>query len=103
MSGDKPRQRHAAQRTCVVCRQKTEKRRLTRLVRMQEGEEIRLLLDPTGKMPGRGAYVCDNPACRRRVIETQVLAQALRTEISAQQRAALRKQLLPDTAGEPEA
>jgi len=70
---------------------------------MQAGEETRILLDPTGKLPGRGAYVCDNPACRRRVVETQVLAQALRTEISAQQRATLRTQLLPETAEEREA
>ena len=103
MSDKKPRPRPIAQRTCVVCRQKTDKRRLTRLVRTQDEQEIRIVVDPTGKMPGRGAYVCDNQACRHRVVETEVLAQALRTEISAQYRTLLRNALLPETATRQEA
>lgn len=41
-------------RTCVVTREKCEKRDLLRIVRTPEGE---VLIDETGKMNGRGAYI----------------------------------------------
>ena len=50
-------------RMCVGCREMKEKRELIRIVRTPEGETA---LDPTGKKPGRGAYVCRNPECLRR-------------------------------------
>ena len=36
------------------------KNELVRVVKSPEGE---LSLDPTGKKPGRGAYVCTDPTC----------------------------------------
>ncbi|MEG0021846.1 MAG: YlxR family protein [Bacilli bacterium] len=41
-------------RTCVVTREKLEKRDLIRIVRTPEGEVI---IDETGKANGRGAYL----------------------------------------------
>ena len=41
-------------RTCVVTREKTEKKNLIRVVRTPEGEVI---IDLTGKSNGRGAYI----------------------------------------------
>lgn len=41
-------------RTCVVTREKCEKKDLLRIVRTPEGE---VLIDETGKMNGRGAYI----------------------------------------------
>ncbi|WP_457630454.1 YlxR family protein [Oceanithermus sp.] len=46
---------------CASCRRRRPKRELLRVVRTPAGWE----LDPSGKRPGRGAYVCpDDPACR---------------------------------------
>lgn len=41
-------------RTCVITREKKEKRNLLRVVRTPEGEVI---VDLTGKSNGRGAYI----------------------------------------------
>lgn len=73
------RRKHIPQRTCAVCRTSTSKRGLTRLVRTpDDGVHV----DATGKRSGRGAYLCDNPACWDRALTTDVLAKALRTTLS---------------------
>ncbi len=48
------------QRTCVVCRSNMSKRTLHRIVRSPDGV---VRYDPTGKAPGRGAYLCGRPEC----------------------------------------
>ena len=79
--------RHIPQRMCVVCRETAAKRTLTRVVRTaEEGVQI----DPSGKRNGRGAYVCDQPVCRQRAIESDVLAKALRISFTEADRARLR-------------
>src|SRR5215470_5505407 len=73
------RQKHIPQRTCVVCRETSAKRTLIRLVRTaDEGVQI----DPTGKRNGRGAYLCSQQSCWQRAIDSDVLAKALRTELT---------------------
>lgn len=47
-------------RKCTGCGQMKPKKELVRVVKSPEGE---LSLDLTGKKPGRGAYVCTDPAC----------------------------------------
>ena|SRR5579862_7767921 len=76
----KPTQiKHTPQRTCVVCRETTTKRTLTRIVRtLDDGVQI----DPTGKKNGRGAYLCDKPTCWQRAAESDVLEKALRTTLT---------------------
>mgnify|MGYP001810673291 CR=1 FL=1 len=41
-------------RTCVVTREKLEKKSLVRIVRTNEGKVV---IDLTGKLNGRGAYI----------------------------------------------
>ncbi|MCP4426469.1 MAG: YlxR family protein [Chloroflexi bacterium] len=68
------------QRTCIVCRQKNDKRQLTRIVRTQDAEVI---VDPTGKRNGRGAYLCQQPACWDKITSSaRLLNQALITEVT---------------------
>ena len=57
----KRRPDHVAMRTCAVCRQVQPKRSMTRVVRVADD---RVQLDLTGRAPGRGTYVCEQPACR---------------------------------------
>ncbi|MCH7712990.1 MAG: YlxR family protein [Chloroflexi bacterium] len=58
--------RHIPERTCVGCGQKRPKRELVRVVRTPQGG---LLLDTTGKTPGRGAYLCHHPMCWKKGTE----------------------------------
>ncbi len=92
-----PRPKHVAQRTCVGCRQVLPKRTLMRLVRTPQG----VLLDPTGKAPGRGAYVHDRRTCWERAL-SGTLAPALKTELTADDRARLQAILasLAEEAGD---
>lgn len=70
-----PRPKHVPQRTCIVCRQKQDKRSLVRLVRTPEGP---VLVDHSGKQNGRGAYLCQNPTCWDKVLKIpQLLQKAL--------------------------
>jgi predicted RNA-binding protein YlxR (DUF448 family) len=57
----KRRPEHQPQRTCAVCRDVHPKRAMTRVVRRADGS---VSVDPSGKAPGRGTYVCDQPSCR---------------------------------------
>ena len=47
------------QRMCVSCRQMKNKSELIRVVKV--GNSISI--DKTGKLDGRGAYVCNNDTC----------------------------------------
>ena len=63
------------QRMCVGCRQMKEKPKLIRVVRSPEGE---VSLDDRGKKPGRGAYLCLDPACLTHWFIIPSLSQRLR-------------------------
>ena len=73
--GLKPK--HIPQRTCVGCREVLPKRNLIRITRSDEGVAI----DPSGKAPGRGAYLHDLRTCWAKGLKGP-LAAALRTTIS---------------------
>ena len=60
-------------RQCVGCREMKEKRQLIRVVRSPEGE---VSLDFKGKKPGRGAYLCPDPACLARARKSKALERA---------------------------
>ncbi|MDX2137883.1 MAG: YlxR family protein [Chloroflexota bacterium] len=74
-------------RMCVVCREKAGKRTLTRIVRTEDGIKI----DPGGKIKGRGAYLCERPECWERAMKSDVLAKALKTTLTPEDRERLRQ------------
>jgi uncharacterized protein len=86
MAARKPRVKHVPQRSCVVCRQKIDKRLLSRLV---YSPDTGIMVDPTGKQPGRGAYLCRQVTCWDKAIHTTVLNQAFKTTIPAAAKAML--------------
>ncbi len=65
-------------RMCVGCREMKEKRDLIRIVRTSEhsGE-----IDLTGKKPGRGAYICNDPACLKKAKKSKSLERALNVSL----------------------
>ena len=71
------RTRHVPLRTCVACRAKTDKRRLVRIVRDASGL---VAPDPTGRAPGRGAYLCPRFECWEVGIGKGRLGRALKLE-----------------------
>ena len=68
------------QRTCVVCRSTTAKRALHRIVRSPDGG---VGYDPTGKAPGRGAYLCGQPACLETAVRRRSIHRALKVTDTA--------------------
>ena len=56
-------------RMCIACRQLLEKRDMLRVVR----SENRIFLDFTSKASGRGAYVCNNPDCVKKLKKQRLL------------------------------
>ena len=86
------RRKHVPARTCVVCKMKGDKCSLTRLVRTASGVQV----DLTGKMDGRGAYLCSNRSCWERVMDTNVLDSALRTALNNEDRERL-KHVMPSS------
>lgn len=73
----KRRPDHIPTRTCAACRVSRPKREMDRLVRTAGGSIER---DPTGRLPGRGTYICHEPACR----EPERAAAAVRRALGAE-------------------
>lgn len=65
-------------RMCLVCREMFDKKDLRRVVRSPEGE---IDFDPTGKKPGKGAYICTDPACFKKMQKGGFLERALKTKV----------------------
>jgi predicted RNA-binding protein YlxR (DUF448 family) len=83
----KRRPDHVPMRTCASCRQVRPKRSMTRVVRRSDGT---VAVDLSGRAPGRGTYICDDPACReparlavaiKRALDTNVEPGALDLEV----------------------
>ncbi len=87
--------RRTPQRTCVGCRETTSKRGLVRVVRTPENT---VMVDPTGRRNGRGAYVHAARSCWESALRRDVLARLLRATLSPDDRAALQRYAaaLPD-------
>lgn len=66
------------QRSCMGCNQKKDKKDLIRIVKNKEGK---INIDKTGKLEGRGAYICDSIECLEKVIKTKRLERVLETKI----------------------
>ena len=77
-------------RTCIGCGTCKDKRELIRIVRTSEGTVI---VDPGGRMNGRGAYLCADPACLEKAFRKRGLSRTFRAEVSADALAQVREAL----------
>ena len=66
------------QRTCMGCNTKKDKKDLIRIVKNKEQE---ICIDKTGKMEGRGAYICNSVDCLDKVIKSKRLERVLECKI----------------------
>ena len=77
-------------RQCVGCREMKEKKSLIRVVRSPEGQ---VSLDFRGKLPGRGAYVCPDPECLKKIRKSKALERAFSTPLPDEVWAELEEQM----------
>ncbi|HLJ80521.1 MAG TPA: YlxR family protein [Ktedonobacterales bacterium] len=95
-----PKPRHVPARTCIACKQVRPKRELIRVVRTPDGH---VLLDPTGKKSGRGAYICARRSCWEPALRKGKLEREFELTLSPEDRAALEAyvETLPQEQGQP--
>lgn len=65
-------------RKCIACGESKPKHELIRIVKNKEGD---LNIDPTGKMNGRGAYICLDRGCLEMARKNKGFNKALKIEI----------------------
>ena len=71
-------QKKIPQRQCIGCRERMDKRQLIRVVRTPEGN---VQLDFSGKLNGRGAYICPKADCLKKARKAKSLDRSLEVTI----------------------
>jgi uncharacterized protein len=79
------RQKYVPERTCVACRETRGKREMVRLVYSGQLVEV----DPKGKKPGRGVYICPTKPCWEIALKNNRIEFGLRTKLSVENRQSL--------------
>ncbi len=67
------------QRTCMGCNEKKDKKDFIRIVKNKQGE---INVDKTGKLQGRGAYICDNIKCLEKLQKSKRLERVFEIKIA---------------------
>ncbi len=65
-------------RMCIACRQMKPKKEMTRVVKTADGD---ISADPTGKAAGRGAYICNDEACLKKLNDKKLLHKVFSTDV----------------------
>ncbi len=65
-------------RRCAGCGSMKEKTELIRVVKTESGE---IKIDQTGKVNGRGVYLCKDPECLRKARKSRALERSLRCSL----------------------
>lgn len=77
-------------RMCTACREMKPKKELIRVVKTKDGQ---ICFDTTGKLAGRGAYVCKDVECLKKAEKANVFARAFEMNIDKQIYARLREEI----------
>ncbi len=83
-------QKKIPMRQCMGCRERKAKKELIRVVRTVEGT---VTLDFSGKLNGRGAYVCPNSECLKKALKSKALDRSLEVTIPAEVIGRLEKEM----------
>ena len=65
-------------RRCTGCGEHFPKSELIRVLRLPEGD---IVLDLTGKLSGRGAYICKSAACLKKARKTRRIESSLECQV----------------------
>ena len=66
------------ERTCIGCNEKKDKSNLLRIVKSSDGN---INIDNTGKLNGRGAYICKNIDCLEKAMKSKSLEKSFKMKI----------------------
>lgn len=77
-------------RQCIGCGSMKEKRELIRVVRTPEGE---IALDRSGRMNGRGAYICPTQECQEKAVRNKGLNRSFKMAFSSDVTERLRQEI----------
>lgn len=77
-------------RTCIACRKQNDKKNLIRIVKSPNG----INLDFTGKLSGRGAYICNDANCIEKCIKSKALSRAFSTNVTPEVYAKIKEDFL---------
>ncbi len=75
---DNIKQKKLPLRKCIGCNEMKDKKQLVRIVRSNTGE---FNVDLTGKMSGRGAYICKSQKCFDAAVKAKKLEKAFKAQI----------------------
>ena len=68
-------------RQCMGCREMKSKKEMVRILRTVDGSVV---LDLTGRMNGRGAYICISEDCLEKALKRHGLDRAFKQTVSAE-------------------
>lgn len=77
-------------RKCISCGENKPKQELIRIVKTNTGE---ILIDLTGKVNGRGAYICPSIECFENAVKTRRISRSLGEEVDKSIYEELKKQI----------
>ncbi|MBP3237706.1 MAG: YlxR family protein [Lachnospiraceae bacterium] len=72
------KQKKIPMRKCIGCDEMYPKKELIRILL---DEENRPVIDKTGKLNGRGCYLCNKPECLERAIKTKAINRSMHVNI----------------------
>lgn len=78
---------------CIGCREMKPKKELIRVVKTTDDQ---IKLDLTGKLNGRGAYICNDIACLKKAQKQNAIARAFDMTVSPDIYAQLESELQND-------
>lgn len=78
-------------RKCIGCNEMKGKNELIRIIKDKEGN---ISLDTTGRMNGRGAYICNNENCLRKARKCKALERAFQMAVSEEVYDSLEKEYM---------
>ena len=78
-------------RQCVACRQLKSKKQKLRIVKNSEGK---VFLDFSGKAAGRGAYICDDPECIKKLRKARLINKVFSCEVGDEVYSAIEEEYL---------
>lgn len=81
-------------RMCLGCQEMKPKKELIRIVKKAHSNEI--TVDLTGKVSGRGCYICRNKSCFEEAIKSKRIEKALECNLSQQLKDELRKEVVDE-------
>lgn len=67
-------------RKCIGCMESFPKKELCRIVKNKDND---IQFDATGKLNGRGTYICKNTECFEKAMKSKRLSKSIEAEIPA--------------------